>query len=233
MTDSVALAVPSLCQAFATDPAVAFMMNNFSAEQRTAYMPKLMTALLSACTLNKGTIYSLTLPSASGDAYSASCTIVPPGEDMANPWTWYSSGILGVLWDLGLNGVKNIPIGYGLVCDAAKARHLDFSGAVKEKYYYVFIIGAGDEARGQGCGSRLMSEVRERCKRENMPCWLESTTEGSRRLYERLGWETKEEIVLGAGKVGADGMVKEGGEGVKIWGMLYRPEKEVVEVAAA
>lgn len=147
---------------------------------------------------------------------------------MANPWTWYSSGLLGLMWDLGLGGVKRIPLGYGLAADAAKAKYLDLSGPKKEPYYYVFIIGAGNEARGKGLGSKLMTEVREKCKAEGVACWLESTTEGSKRLYERLGWEVKEEIVLGKGEVGADGLVKEGGKGVKIWGMLYRPEKEVV-----
>ena len=220
--ESVDAAVKTLTEAFATDPVVHYMLNSLSDEERKSYMPTLFTAFLNACTLNNGTIYSI----GTNESHSACVTFLPPGSDMANPWTWYSSGMLSVIWKLGFGGIKRILKGYAAAADAAKGRHMVMDGPEKEKYYYVFIIGAKDEARGQGLGSKLMSEVRDKCKREGMSCWLESTTEGSKRLYERLGWKTVEEIVLGKGEVGPDGLVKEGGEGVKIWGMLYRPEKE-------
>jgi len=55
---------------------------------------------------------------------------------------------------------------------------------------------------------------------------LEATTAYSRDIYARLGFETIEEIVLGQGQVGEDGLRKKGGEGVKVWGMIWRPEDE-------
>jgi hypothetical protein len=43
-------------------------------------------------------------------------------------------------------------------------------------------------------------------------------------LYESLGFEITGEIVIGEGKVNADGEIHASGEGVKIWGMIWRPE---------
>ena len=56
-----------------------------------------------------------------------------------------------------------------------------------------------------------------------MPIWLEATTPRSRDVYLKLGFEVVEEIVLGKGKAGEDGRAKKGGEGVKVWAMIWRP----------
>lgn len=56
-----------------------------------------------------------------------------------------------------------------------------------------------------------------------MPIWLEATTPGSRTVYEKLGFVVVEEITLGKGQAGPDGRTKKGGEGVKIWAMVWRP----------
>jgi hypothetical protein len=58
----------------------------------------------------------------------------------------------------------------------------------------------------------------------NAPIWLEATTLKSCKIYAKLGFEIVEEIVLGKGISAADGTTSKGGEGVKIWGMLWRPE---------
>lgn len=49
--------------------------------------------------------------------------------------------------------------------------------------------------------------------RDRLPIWLESSTENSRKLYMKLGFETVHEMVLGKGKAAADGTLCEGGEG--------------------
>ena len=56
-----------------------------------------------------------------------------------------------------------------------------------------------------------------------MPIWLEATTMRSRDVYLKLGFKVVEEMVLGKGEAGADGRAKKGGEGVKIWAMIWRP----------
>lgn len=45
------------------------------------------------------------------------------------------------------------------------------------------------------------------------------------RLYAKLGFKTVHTVVVGKGEAGPDGRRKKGGEGVKIWAMIYEPDK--------
>jgi ribosomal protein S18 acetylase RimI-like enzyme len=108
---------------------------------------------------------------------------------------------------------------YQPLADACKAKAL----AGQKKYYYVFFTGTRPDCRGQGLCSAVMKKYQERASRDQTPILLEATTAKSMRLYSRLGWEVVDEIVLGKGKVSADGLLCKGGEGVKIWGMIWRP----------
>ncbi|CAM6087000.1 unnamed protein product [Calypogeia fissa] len=70
----------------------------------------------------------------------------------------------------------------------------------------------------------MMREYQARAAEDGLPVWLEATTEKSMRLYLQFGWELVEEMVLGKGKAKADGtLTKKGGEGVKIWAMVWWP----------
>jgi len=77
-----------------------------------------------------------------------------------------------------------------------------------------------------GLCSTLVGELQDIARKDGCPLWLEATTAYSRDIYERLGFEIIEEIVLGQGQVGEDGLRKKGGEGVRVWGMIWRPEDE-------
>ncbi len=91
----------------------------------------------------------------------------------------------------------------------------------RKRYFYVFFLGTDPEMRGRGYCSALVREYQARAERERVPLWLEATTAYSMRLYERLGFRIVDEVVLGKGKVGPDGSECKGGEGVKIWGMIW------------
>ena len=109
-----------------------------------------------------------------------------------------------------------------------------------EKYYYVFFIGTRKDSRGKGrppdfderntslCSSGLSSSLIRHYQTiaasKGLPIWLEATTPYSQKLYAGLGFETIDEIVLGKGKAAADGITMKGGEGVRIWGMVWRPK---------
>ena len=60
-----------------------------------------------------------------------------------------------------------------------------------------------------------------------MPLWLEATTEHSRDIYLRLGFEVVHEMVLGKGTHAPSGAMEAGGPGVKIWGMIWWPPSKV------
>jgi hypothetical protein len=111
--------------------------------------------------------------------------------------------------------------------DACKAKGLKG----RKDYYYVFFVGTASSARGQGLCSAIIRSYQERAEKDKKPLWLEGTTEYSMNLYAKLGFEMIDEIVLGKGKVGADGLAKKGGEGVKIWGMVWWPKEKVGQEA--
>tara|TARA_R110002020_G_scaffold176756_25_gene369333 strand:+ start:4117 stop:4719 length:603 start_codon:yes stop_codon:yes gene_type:complete len=59
-----------------------------------------------------------------------------------------------------------------------------------EPHWYLPIIGTLPEYQGQGFGAALFAPVLEICDRTCVLAYLEATTERSRTLYARLGFET-------------------------------------------
>jgi GNAT superfamily N-acetyltransferase len=55
-------------------------------------------------------------------------------------------------------------------------------------------VGVPPEAQGQGRGSRLLAPVLDRCDEDGVPAYLEASTADNARLYERLGFESREEV---------------------------------------
>lgn len=58
-----------------------------------------------------------------------------------------------------------------------------------EEHEYLLMIAVAPDRQGEGLGTRLMAPVLERCDREGVPAYLEASSERSKGLYERLGWE--------------------------------------------
>jgi hypothetical protein len=71
---------------------------------------------------------------------------------------------------------------------------------------------------------KLVRHYQEIAGKEGLPIWWEAGTEHCWKLYKRLGFVTVDEITVAKGKAGADGNAHVGGEGVRIWGMMWRPE---------
>ncbi|UNI13365.1 hypothetical protein JDV02_000115 [Purpureocillium takamizusanense] len=210
----VAPAAAVLAPVFEDDPAITYVLNSLPRQERIAYLPAYFTALLTAAALNRAVFY---------EAASWQCTsvVMPPGEDVGNPWTLIPAGLVDMLRRIGFGGCKKMIWEFTNLTGNAKKRELG-----KEKYYYIFFIGTAVEGRGRGLASRLIEEAKKLAAKERLPVWLEATTERNRRLYSKLGFKDLGGIVLGKGKVGADGERKNGGEGVTIWPMIWRPKSK-------
>jgi ribosomal protein S18 acetylase RimI-like enzyme len=65
-----------------------------------------------------------------------------------------------------------------------------------EPHRYLAVLGTEPEHQGEGIGSALLRSVLERCDREKVPAYLESSSEGSKRLYERHGFRVTRELPL-------------------------------------
>ncbi|MFF3426987.1 GNAT family N-acetyltransferase [Streptomyces sp. NPDC002602] len=59
-----------------------------------------------------------------------------------------------------------------------------------EEHEYLLMIAVAPDRQGEGLGTELMRPVLERCDREGLPAYLEASSERSKGLYERLGWES-------------------------------------------
>lgn len=65
-----------------------------------------------------------------------------------------------------------------------------------EPHYYLPIIGTRPEHQGRGIGSALLAPVLERCDREQLPAYLEATSDRNQALYARHGFQVTGEILL-------------------------------------
>jgi len=55
-------------------------------------------------------------------------------------------------------------------------------------HWYLGVLGTGPAHQGQGVGSALMAPVLERCDREGVPAFLESSKESNIAFYARFGF---------------------------------------------
>jgi len=58
-----------------------------------------------------------------------------------------------------------------------------------EPHWYLAILGADPDRRGQGIGGALMAPMVQRCDDEGMPAFLESSKEQNLAFYHRFGFE--------------------------------------------
>lgn len=88
-----------------------------------------------------------------------------------------------------------------------------------EEYYCVFFLGTQESGRGKGLCSATVKHYQSIAAREQLPIYMEAATEYCWGLYKKLGFVTVDALLLGEGKAAADG------PGVKMWGMIWRPER--------
>jgi GNAT superfamily N-acetyltransferase len=78
-------------------------------------------------------------------------------------------------------------------------------------HYYLLALGVEPDLQGRSLGTQLMAPILERCDREGIPAYLESSKERNVPLYERNGFQVTEEFVVPNG-------------GPKIWLMWRDPQ---------
>ncbi|KAI1499038.1 hypothetical protein F5X99DRAFT_298314 [Biscogniauxia marginata] len=212
ITESVAVLAP----AFHDDPVFTYFLGSLPENKRMIYLSTLLTVFVKACTLNAGHVLE-------AGSWGSCAVLMPPGAKADNPFTILQAGVLSVLMILKISGCKKILLEYTSAAERAKAK-----GMTKHEqaaFWYLFIIGTAPVRQRQGVAGALINRMKDLARRDGRPLWLEATTTSSRQLYAKHGFQDVDEIVLGKGQAGPDGLAKEGGEGVTIWGMVWRPEK--------
>jgi ribosomal protein S18 acetylase RimI-like enzyme len=64
----------------------------------------------------------------------------------------------------------------------------------KEPHFYLSVLGVDPHAQGRGVGSRLLAPMLERCDREGVPAYLESSKERNVEYYGRHGFRVTGEF---------------------------------------
>jgi hypothetical protein len=88
-------------------------------------------------------------------------------------------------------------------------------------YHLAFLARVPGREDVKGAISAVTLPFLAKARDEGVPVWLEATDSHAMAVYEHYGFRVCEVLTVGVGRVGADGWPKEGGEGVKWWGMLW------------
>jgi ribosomal protein S18 acetylase RimI-like enzyme len=69
----------------------------------------------------------------------------------------------------------------------------------QEPHAYLWFIGVVPDSQGRGIGNALMSHVLERIDQAGTPAYLESTSPGSKKLYEQHGFVARPHFEVSGG----------------------------------
>ncbi|KAI0547012.1 hypothetical protein F4679DRAFT_377501 [Xylaria curta] len=207
-------AVPVLTGAFRNDPIFNYFMGALSDEERKDYLPLFLAACLKASILNKGFILEVS-------SWGCCAAMLPPGKRVDDPRTIFQAGLVSITLKLGSTGLKRILVEHSTAVKRAKKKA--FTTKELSEYWYLFIIGTDPNRQRQGLGGILLEHMKAHAQSVGRPLWLEASNANARGLYAKHGFKEIEEFTLGRGVVGPDGLAQDGGEGVKSWGMVWRP----------
>ena len=128
---------------------------------------------------------------------------LPPGRT--------NLSVLGLL----RSGLATAPLVVGLAAYLRFDRYMSYADKLHEHYappshWYLWVIGVEPAHQGRGIGSRLLQPVLAQASAEGTACYLDTSTEGAVRFYEKHGFRVMEH----------------GGtpnQEVQVWAMLRQP----------
>lgn len=176
-TDDVPEAARSLARAFYDDPIMSWL---FPSERRMGRLERGFEVFLERIYLPYDECYTL-------DGLVGCSLWAPPGK-----WHVSLPGQLKLMPSMISAFGRDLP---------KLMRTISFleSKHPHEPHYYLAVLGVEPESQGKGLGAALMRPVLEQCDREGVPAYLEASSERSRALYLRNGFEVVEEIHLPGG----------------------------------
>lgn len=88
--------------------------------------------------------------------------------------------------------------GTGLLRSHALSR-LTSAHRPREPHYYLAALGTDPKMQGRGIGSALLAPILERCEKERLPAYLESSKERNVPFYQKHGFEVIEALDVPSG----------------------------------
>lgn len=125
---------------FQDDPAIAYLFLNVSHEERVSFLESYFKRGIKAAVLNDSLITEI-------DDWKAAAVIVPPGASLEGFSTMLASGMLSVMWRMGISGC------WRLLTDVAPQVDAAIKKAFKDqqpRYYYLYAIGTEHQHQRKG-----------------------------------------------------------------------------------
>jgi GNAT superfamily N-acetyltransferase len=165
----------SLADAFFDDPVMAWILTDEASRRRR--LSRLFGVQLRVHYLRLATVWTTT-------DRAAAALWAPPGQAVMAPTT-----VLRALPDLvGSLGRHTLR--------ALRTLHHVESLHPKEPHWYLGVLGTRTVDQGRGLGSAVLGPVLQRCDREAVPAYLESSKFENIAFYRRHGFEQTGEIPL-------------------------------------
>ena len=106
----------------------------------------------------------------------------PPGEYPLDFLRLLQSGFYKTFFQLGFKGlIKGLPL-FTLL---EKYHKQD----ICVPHWYLFGLGVSPAYQGQGIGGLLIQPILQKADKEGLPCYLETSTPGAVRFYQKYGFE--------------------------------------------
>ncbi|KAK5998567.1 putative N-acetyltransferase [Cladobotryum mycophilum] len=184
----------SLAHAFAADALSLYLLgdddpNKYSDESRWKLHVRLMT-YLAASHCYSGAVTTI------GPDYDAVALWCLPGQHLDGWWTLFRSGMWRLYYQLSPEGRRRV------FDDVFPLLHDTMEEVMDDReFYYLAYIGTKPNARGKGYAKKLIEDMNEKADASNHPIYLEATTPGNVKYYERFGFVFKREINLKRGPI--------------------------------
>ena len=171
--DDESAAIQTIVLAFAVDPMARWTWPN--AQQYLAAMPRLVRAF-GGRAFGRGSAYTIA-------GYAGVALWLPPGVEPD---------------DDALNDVMQSTVSESQLEDGAAVFEQMAEYHPQEPHWYLPLIGVDPAHQAKGFGDALMSHVLDRCDRERVPAYLESSNPRNLSLYRRHGFEPVGAIQAGS-----------------------------------
>ncbi len=172
-SDDESAAIQTIVLAFAADPMARWTWPN--AQQYLAAMPRMVHAF-GGRAFERGSAYTIA-------GYVGAALWLPPGVEPD---------------DDGLNDVMQSTVSESQLEDGAAVFEQMAKYHPQEPHWYLPLIGVDPAHQGKGLGDALMSYALDRCDRERVPAYLESSNPRNVSLYRRHGFEPVGTIQAGS-----------------------------------
>ncbi|PSB29216.1 GNAT family N-acetyltransferase [Chlorogloea sp. CCALA 695] len=107
---------------------------------------------------------------------------IPPGKFPLNDLRLLRLGLYTLPFKLRLNRLRQL---ISLFLTMEKHHKQD----ITQPHWYLFMLGVSPTYQRQGIGNLLLQPILKQADSEKLSCYLETSTEGGVRFYQRLGFE--------------------------------------------